>query len=170
MLFIFLIQHSSEKPVRTHRTKMYTKCKFKNMSKNITYNLYRPIISNYYNLVLMLVTSDFHRDSLSHDRRLWPRLWLFVAFGFHFRYTGVSSSPSGWRDDAMEFEVISTTTLPKLEPRSNPKPKTQNPWTRSVWNHSKLDWGNSQRSWMPFHNPCRLCGPTWRTCPQRSTD
>jgi hypothetical protein len=145
MLFIFLIQHSSEKPVRTHRTKMYTKCKFKNMSKNITYDSYRPIISNYYNLVLMLV---------NHIR--FPP-WQFVT-----RPSTVT--------DAMEFEVISTTTLHQTRTPIQSQTQNPNPWTRSVWNHLKLDLGNSQRSWVPFHNPCRLCGPTWRTCPQRSTD
>ena len=115
----------------------------------------------------MLVASDLHRDSLSR-----PWLWLFVAFRFHFRYTFVSPSLSGWnrRCHGVRGNLDQNRTIPKLEPRSKPKPKTQNPWTHSVWNHSKRDSGNSQRNWMPFHNPCRLCGPTWRTCPQRSTD
>jgi hypothetical protein len=90
-LFTFLIQHSSEKHVRTHRiTKMYmyTKCKFKNMSKNVTYDSYRPIISNYYNLDL---TSDLHRDSLSHDRDCLTVTVCRFSFPFSIHRCGIVS-------------------------------------------------------------------------------
>ena len=118
------LKWKTKKRVRTNRiTKMYmyTKCKFKNMS---IYNWYWPIISNYYNLDLMLVASDLHRDSLSR-----PWLWLFVAFRFHFRYTFVSPSLSGWnrRCHGVRGNLDQNRTIPKLEPRSKPKPKTHEP-------------------------------------------
>ena len=125
MLFIFLIQHSSEKPVRTHRTKMYTKCKFKNMSKNITYSSYRPIISNYYNLVLMLV-NQFSTATVCHttvdcDRDcdcLSLQDSIFDTKVCHRLHPVEETMP--WRSRLSRPQPYT-----KLEPRSNRKPKTQ---------------------------------------------